>query len=69
MAVPKQKLTRSRTHQRRAQTQYKAVVIPLSKCTNCGEPKIPHRVCLHCGFYKGKQVVEFEEQGKKEVKR
>jgi large subunit ribosomal protein L32 len=61
MAVPKQKLTRARTHRRRAENLYKAVETPMSKCPNCGEPRLPHRVCLHCGFYKGKQVLEFEE--------
>ncbi|MBT6002627.1 MAG: 50S ribosomal protein L32, partial [Candidatus Marinimicrobia bacterium] len=25
-------------------------------CSNCSEPKLPHRVCPHCGYYKGKQV-------------
>ena len=61
MAVPKQKQWRTRTHRRRAETLYKAVETPLSKCPNCGELRKPHRVCLHCGFYKGRQVLEFKE--------
>jgi hypothetical protein len=30
-------------------------------CPNCGDPKLPHRVCPTCGMYKGEQVVEVEE--------
>ena len=30
----------------------------LSECPNCHEPKVPHRVCPHCGQYKGREVVE-----------
>ncbi len=38
----------------------------LKACSNCGAKKIPHRVCLECGFYKGKKVLEIEEEkGKK----
>jgi len=25
-------------------------------CPNCGAPRIPHRVCMACGFYNGAQV-------------
>ncbi|HEW91473.1 MAG TPA: 50S ribosomal protein L32 [Thermotogaceae bacterium] len=60
MAVPKQKPSRARTHMRRAKT-YKAIKVPVSVCPNCGEPKLPHRVCLHCGYYNGKQVLVMEE--------
>jgi large subunit ribosomal protein L32 len=24
-----------------------------NKCSNCGAPKMPHRVCPECGFYNG----------------
>ncbi|NPA13327.1 MAG: 50S ribosomal protein L32, partial [Aquificae bacterium] len=27
-------------------------------CPDCGQPKAPHRVCPHCGSYKGKEVIE-----------
>ena len=30
----------------------------LSVCPNCHERKLPHRVCPHCGQYKGREVVE-----------
>ncbi len=30
----------------------------LAECPNCHEPKLPHRVCPHCGQYKGREVIE-----------
>jgi large subunit ribosomal protein L32 len=32
----------------------------LIACPNCGEPRIPHRVCPECGHYKGRTVVAVE---------
>ena len=26
----------------------------------CGEVKLPHRVCPNCGFYKNREVIETE---------
>ncbi|MEE8526028.1 MAG: 50S ribosomal protein L32, partial [Thermoanaerobaculia bacterium] len=32
-----------------------------SLCDNCGEVKLPHRVCASCGHYRGREVIEVEE--------
>ena len=60
MAVPKQKLSRTRTHRRRAR-YYKAISVNVVKCPKCGAPKLPHRVCLNCGYYGDKQILEIGE--------
>lgn len=60
MATPKQKPSRARTHRRKAKF-YSAIKVNVVKCPNCGEPKLPHRVCLNCGQYAGKQVLEIGE--------
>jgi large subunit ribosomal protein L32 len=31
--------------------------IDLSTCSNCGEAKLPHRICPKCGYYNGKLVI------------
>ncbi len=59
MAVPKKKVSRARRDKRRSSV-WKLDAPALSKCTQCGELKMPHRVCLVCGFYKGKEVVKVE---------
>jgi len=30
-------------------------------CPRCGSPKLPHRVCDSCGYYRGKKQVEVED--------
>jgi large subunit ribosomal protein L32 len=32
-----------------------------SICPNCSEEKLPHRICPHCGYYKGRQIIEVVE--------
>ncbi len=56
MALPKQKMSKARSYKRRGANQLHAG--PVSLCPQCGEGKMPHRVCNHCGFYRGKKVVE-----------
>ena len=59
MAVPKRKTSRARRDQRRA---HDAIgVAPRAKCPQCGAPKLPHRVCGACGSYKGREVVQTDE--------
>ncbi|WMJ82615.1 50S ribosomal protein L32 [Oscillospiraceae bacterium LTW-04] len=59
MAVPKKKVSKARRDKRRSSV-WKLDAPALSKCTQCGELKMPHRVCSVCGFYKGKEVVKVE---------
>ena len=59
MAVPKQRMGRIRTHRRRSQHD-KVDAPSKSTCPQCGEVKLPHRVCPNCGFYKNREVIETE---------
>ena len=38
-----------------------------AKCQNCGKAKLSHRVCPHCGYYKGKQVITIKSKSKDTV--
>lgn len=58
MAVPKRKTSKARKNKRR--THWKLTVPGLVSCPQCHEPKLPHRVCVHCGYYKGREAVEVE---------
>jgi len=59
--VPKRRHSNQRTRKRR--THYKTDAPGVSKCPQCQEPKAPHRVCPHCGFYNGKKRIEVEVEG------
>lgn len=59
MAVPKRKVSRARRDKRRSSV-WKLDAPTLVKCPECGELKVPHRVCDNCGFYNGKEVIKKE---------
>jgi large subunit ribosomal protein L32 len=59
MPVPKRKVSSGRRDRRRAHHALKQSNIV--QCSNCGEMRLPHRVCLNCGFYQGREVIEVEE--------
>jgi large subunit ribosomal protein L32 len=52
MACPKKKTSHQKQHQRRA--HWKADLVTITSCTNCGSPARPHQICIVCGFYKGR---------------
>ncbi|MFQ5525573.1 MAG: 50S ribosomal protein L32 [Thermoanaerobaculia bacterium] len=59
MANPKRRTSKARRDRRRS---HDALTAPAaSKCPSCGETKLPHRACPHCGHYRGRQVVDVEE--------
>ena len=61
MAVPKSKISKSKRGMRRSHT--KLAINNLSKCSNCSNVKLPHRICTHCGYYKGKEVIVVNNEG------
>ncbi len=64
MALPKYKTSKSNTRTRKSSWKLKPQGYVV--CPNCGEVKIPHRICKACGFYKGEQVIEIKEKKKAE---
>jgi len=56
MAVPKQKHTKSRRNKRRGNIYIRPQI--LVKCPKCGKPVLPYSVCLNCGYYKGREVID-----------
>lgn len=57
--LPKRKHTSGRRDRRRSHDALKA--LNGISCSNCGEPRLPHRVCPKCGYYQGKEVIVVEE--------
>ena len=62
MALPKRKTSRSRRDKRR--THKKLSLPSLSKCSHCGQLKLPHHICPHCGYYDKSQVLKIKEPKK-----
>jgi large subunit ribosomal protein L32 len=57
---PKRKHSQGRRDRRRAHHALKSANLVI--CNNCGEPRLPHRVCPNCGFFKGREVIEIKEE-------
>ncbi len=54
--------TRSHTGNRRSHHALQAPV--LATCGNCGAKHRPHHMCLECGHYKGRMVVDLAAKKK-----
>ncbi|MBM3206375.1 MAG: 50S ribosomal protein L32 [Candidatus Staskawiczbacteria bacterium] len=67
MAVPKRRRSSSASRQRRMHIFINPAAFTL--CKKCGKSIRPHVVCSHCGFYKGKEVINvLSKLDKKEKK-
>ena len=56
MPLPKRRHSRGR----KRRTHYKLSAPTRSVCPQCREAKQPHRICPHCGYYKGREVISVE---------
>ena len=56
MAVPKKKISRSRRDMRRSHDALKTAAY--EECPNCDELKRPHHICLSCGHYNNREVMD-----------
>jgi large subunit ribosomal protein L32 len=59
--------TRAHTANRRSHHALKAPT--LAVCSNCGAKHRPHHMCLDCGFYKGRMVVDMSAKTKARTER
>jgi len=60
MGVPKRRQSSARRDKRR--THDKLNPPTFSLCPQCHEPLMPHHICPHCGAYKGKEILQVEEE-------
>ncbi len=56
--VVRMRHTRGHSGNRRSHHALKAE--NLSTCSHCGKPHRPHHMCLECGYYNGRQVMDLE---------
>lgn len=62
MGVPKSRQTRHHKSMRRMHIALKAP--QFSICGNCKEKVLPHSICLSCGYYKGRKVLDIKKPKK-----
>jgi large subunit ribosomal protein L32 len=56
MAVPKRRHSKTRRDKRR--TNWKLASPALNVCSHCGATKRPHQVCMQCGHYGDREIIE-----------
>lgn len=56
MAVPKSRHTKSKRNRRRAHIFLKSPTLVV--CPKCGKATLPHTICLNCGYYRGREVID-----------
>lgn len=56
MGVPKRRTSKAHKNQRRAMIKVASPAV--ISCPRCHEPKMPHRVCQACGYYRDREVLE-----------
>ncbi|MCL2323524.1 MAG: 50S ribosomal protein L32 [Oscillospiraceae bacterium] len=64
MGNPARKFSKGRTSRRRA-INFRATMPKLSSCPQCHEPKVSHRVCMKCGYYDGKEIIDTSKEKSK----
>lgn len=62
MAVPKGNTSKSKRDKRR--THDKLTPVNVVECPRCHAKKLAHRVCLTCGYYDNKKVLQSGEKKK-----
>ena len=60
--VVRMRHTRQHTANRRSHHALKTPAVAV--CKNCGAEHRPHHMCLSCGFYKGRVVIDFAAKNK-----
>jgi len=56
VAVPKQKTSKSKRNMRRSHHAL-SVNHAVETCAQCAEPKLMHRACMKCGYFRGQNVM------------
>ncbi len=65
--VVRMRHTRSHTANRRS--HHALVGATISNCANCGAARLRHTVCMECGFYRGKKVIDMVAKMEKKNKK
>ena len=60
MAVPKKR--RSKSRKRTHRSLWSIDVPTMAICSNCGMMHVAHRVCMSCGYYKGRPVIQIKQK-------
>lgn len=72
MAVPKKKVSKTRTRRRFASyvTRRRKLLsggLHLTVCKQCGEKRRMHHACMKCGYYNGRKVLDMTLRAQRKI--
>lgn len=67
MSVPKRR--RSSSKQARHRSSWKLKQPFFVNCAHCQSAVLSHSVCMQCGYYDGRKVMEIETQEEKKLRK
>jgi large subunit ribosomal protein L32 len=63
------RMRHTRAHTRNRRSHHALVAPRLSRCENCGDQKMRHRICLGCGTYRREPLIDVAgRQAKRQAK-
>ncbi len=63
------RMRHTRAHSANRRSHHAIKEETLSSCSHCGASRRPHHMCLTCGYYNGRQVVDLTaEKAKREAR-
>ena len=59
----------TRSHRDNRRSHHALGVIRFSKCGNCGALHQSHRICMNCGTYRGRKVIDLAARAARKAKK
>lgn len=67
MGLPSKRRTKQQKRERAS--HFALVGVGLTTCGHCKKKILPHHICPHCGYYRGRQVIKKDVFSKKKQKK
>lgn len=53
---------RTSSHKRRRASHFALKPLSFTVCSHCKQSVLPHKVCINCGYYRGRQVLKLKSK-------
>lgn len=67
MGLPSKRRTKQQKRER--SSHFALVEVNLTACSHCKRKILPHRICPHCGYYRGREILKLGTALDKKAKR
>ncbi|PIQ68384.1 MAG: 50S ribosomal protein L32 [Candidatus Taylorbacteria bacterium CG11_big_fil_rev_8_21_14_0_20_46_11] len=59
----------TKSHRNNRRSHFALIAPSISKCESCSKPRLSHGMCLSCGKYRGRVVVNMQAKLDKKLKK